>query len=155
MENKKFSLWKWITFDFKPIHDTEEISYPTSTTTENQYKTDFGYKVVPKPTEAVKNIPVPVTEPVRPFIPIFESYSRFAFLKYLNYDNSLEWLTWQRLKSWPPNESGYWFDSLCSIRQKLMITQILYWYLWELWRSSVPRKATWPTRPRSRGRDHP
>merc|ERR1711971_919733 len=32
-------------------------------------------KVVPKPTEAVKIIPAPVTEPVRPFIPIFESYS--------------------------------------------------------------------------------
>ena len=56
----------------------QEISYPTTTTTENQYKTDFGYKVVPKPTEAVKIIPAPVTEPVRPFIPIFESYSRFV-----------------------------------------------------------------------------
>ena len=58
----------------------QEISYPTTTTTENQYKTDFGYKVVPKPTEAVKIIPAPVTEPVRPFIPIFESYSRFVIV---------------------------------------------------------------------------
>ena len=60
-----------------PVKNTPNVSYTaTTTTTENQYKTDFGYKVVPKPTEAVKTVIVPVTEPVRPFIPIFDSYSR-------------------------------------------------------------------------------
>merc|ERR1712223_1212102 len=58
-----------------PVATSQEISY-TTTTTENQYKTDFGYKVVPKPTEAAEIVSiVPVTEPVRPFIPIFESFS--------------------------------------------------------------------------------
>ena len=38
----------------------------SSTTTENQYKTDFGYSVGPKPTEAVRIQPVASTEPVKP-----------------------------------------------------------------------------------------
>ncbi len=42
--------------------------YPSSTTENSgKFKTDFGYKVLPKPTEAVKILPL-VTQPIRPYI---------------------------------------------------------------------------------------